>query len=178
MKRRLLAILAVGAVLIAGALAWRHSRQLPIGTGPAGSAPDAISFKTAWTDRKVLLLGLGDSVTEGFGASPGLSYFERLVRNPEGEFPDMQGRCLSAVLPNLEAQNHSDSFTVSTEHLELLKELPVQPPDVLGIVVMTSGGNDIIHNYGRSPPEECAMYGAAFEQVGPWVRTSRLDWTA
>ena len=34
---------------------------------------------------------------------------------------------------------------------------------------MTSGGNDLIHNYGRSPPREGAMYGATLEQARPWI---------
>ena len=34
---------------------------------------------------------------------------------------------------------------------------------------MTTGGNDIIHNYGRTPPREEAMYGATFEEAKPWV---------
>ena len=38
--------------------------------------------------------------------------------------------------------------------------MPVQPDDVFGLVVMSSGGNDLIHWYGRTPPREAAMYGA------------------
>ena len=44
-----------------------------------------------------MLLGLGDSVTDGFGAPKGLSYFARLLDNPPGEFPDMDGINLRAV---------------------------------------------------------------------------------
>ena len=50
-----------------------------------------------------------------------------------------------------------------------LARLEVQAPEVLGLVVMTTGGNDIIHNYGHSPPQEGAMYGATFEQARPWI---------
>jgi len=48
--------------------------------------------------------------------------------------------------------------------------LATQPSDVLGLVVMTSGGNDIIHNYGRKPPKENAMYGATLDQAEPWIK--------
>jgi hypothetical protein len=34
---------------------------------------------------------------------------------------------------------------------------------------MTTGGNDLIHNYGRSPPREGAMYGATLDQARPWI---------
>ncbi len=39
----------------------------------------------------------------------------------------------------------------------------------LGFVVITTGGNDLIHNYGRTPPRKQAMYGATMEQATPWV---------
>ena len=42
-------------------------------------------------------------------------------------------------------------------------------PDTLGIVVITTGGNDLIHNYGRTPPLERAMYGATLAQAKPWI---------
>jgi hypothetical protein len=42
---------------------------------------------------------------------------------------------------------------------------------------MTTGGNDVIHNYGRKPPVEHAMYGATLEQAAPWIANydARLD---
>lgn len=42
---------------------------------------------------------------------------------------------------------------------------------------MKSGGNDLIHSYGRRPPRECAMYSAALEQAEPWIENFqvRLD---
>ena len=35
--------------------------------------------------------------------------------------------------------------------------------------MITTGGNDIILNYGRSTPVEGAMYGATWEQATPWI---------
>jgi hypothetical protein len=46
----------------------------------------------------VLLLEIGDSITYGFGAQYGFSYFDRLVKNPAGDSPDMLGKNLSLVL--------------------------------------------------------------------------------
>jgi hypothetical protein len=42
---------------------------------------------------------------------------------------------------------------------------------------MTTGGNDIIHNYGSTPPREGAMYGATLAQAKPWIANfeKRLD---
>ena len=34
---------------------------------------------------------------------------------------------------------------------------------------MTSGGNDLIHDYGNAPPRDGAMYGCSFEQGKIWT---------
>jgi lysophospholipase L1-like esterase len=125
-----------------------------------------------------LLLGVGDSVTAGFGAGEPYSYFNRLVRNPDDEFDDMRGICLSAVLPNLSEKNMAVSDSNSLGHLETVREqLRVQDSDTFGLIVITTGGNDIIHMYGRSPPHEGAMYGATLDQARPWIENfeSRLN---
>ncbi len=173
-KKRLLLRIALystaAAVIAVMLLAHHFFLKRPVGSGPAGPTVPREPFQRVWTQRKVLLLGLGDSITEGFGASPGKSYFDRLHENPEDEFADMLGICLSAVLPNLTALNRSVSGSTSLDHLERqVQNLKKLPADVLGIVVMTTGGNDIIHNYGRTPPQEGAMYGATLEQARPWI---------
>src|SRR5262245_498603 len=170
-RRRLLILLAVGAGLIGAAAAYIEFQfHLPEGEGPAGAAVPAEPFERPWALRKVLLLGVGDSVTAGFGATREHSYFDRLVANPPDEFEDMRGRCLSLVLPNLTNRNIALSGSNSLEHVRHISEkLETQPADVFGLGVMTSGGNDLIHWYGRSPPREGAMYGATLEQAKPWI---------
>ena len=178
-KRRLLLLLGLGVALIAGEMTYRWwYLTTPEGAGPAGPNVAREPFAETWTDRKVLLLGVGDSITRGFGAPERLSYFSRLVENPRDEFPELEGLCLSAVLPNLRARNVSVSGSTSLDHFRLLQnQLEVQPADVFGLVVMTTGGNDLIHDYGRSPPREGAMYGATLEQAQPWIDAfrDRLD---
>jgi lysophospholipase L1-like esterase len=170
-RKRLIALLIVAVSLIgAAALYIEFHFHLPEGSGPAGPAVDLQPFENTWTDRKVLLLGVGDSMTAGFGATRGHSYFERLARNPEDEFKDMRGRSLSRVLPNLQMRNLAVSGSNSLQHLQSLDEkLERQPGDVFGLVVITSGGNDLIHWYGRSAPKEGAMYGATLIQARPWI---------
>ncbi len=142
----------------------------PMGEGAAGPSVPAESFRSVWSSREVVLLGLGDSVTAGFGAAPDKSYVARLADNPPDELSDMQGICLRAVLPNLRVVNVSVSGSNSIEHSEKqLPELLPFPESVFGIVVITTGGNDIIHWYGARPPAEGAMYGATFEQAQPWI---------
>lgn len=142
----------------------------PIGHGPAGPPVARKIFQQPWTRRDVLLLGLGDSVTDGFGARKGYGYFDRLHTNPSDEFPDMQGIALHAVFPNLQVTNLAVSGSTSFEHVEKqLPRLPMAGSNILGIVVLTTGGNDLIHNYGRTPPRQEAMYGATWEQAQPWI---------
>ncbi|MCM2370984.1 SGNH/GDSL hydrolase family protein [Aporhodopirellula aestuarii] len=165
-------ILLLGAIVLLLVPAYiQFFLRRPIGEGPAGPAVESSAFNETWTDREIMLLGLGDSVTRGLGAaSKSHSYFERLKNNPGDEFEDMQGKCLSAVLPNLTSENFAVSGSTSIDHLNTLEaQVPTYPDDVFGLVVMTTGGNDLIHSYGRRPPEEGAMYGATLEQAEPWI---------
>jgi lysophospholipase L1-like esterase len=179
-RKRLFWLLLIGAVLIGSTAAYIEFHfHLPEGEGPAGPIlPLLDPFERPWTERKVLLLGVGDSVTAGFGSSRGHSYFDRLVMNPADEFPDMRGRSLSRVLPNLTSRNIAVSGSNSLQHLQLVRDkFEKQPEDVFGLVVMTSGGNDLIHWYGRKPPLEGALYGATLQQAKPWIANyeNRLD---
>lgn len=170
---RLTAILGVGLLFVAAGLLYIElSLARPIGEGPAGPAVAQEPFQRIWTDRRVRLLGVGDSITAGLGASsPDRSLFNRLLRNPADEFPKMRGVSLSAVLPNLEHENLAVSGSTSLHHADVvLEQLEPQEPDVFGLVVMTTGGNDLIHSYGQRPPREGAMYGASLEQARPWIR--------
>ena len=162
--------LAVSGLAIVGAAGWWYfGYATPVGRGPAGPAVPRDAFAAPWTERPVLLLGLGDSVTAGFGASAGKSYFARLAANPPDEFPELRGLSLAAVCPKLTTRNLAISGSESLHHEKVLERLPTYPPETLGLVVFTTGGNDLIHPYGRAPPRECGMYGATYEQAAPWV---------
>jgi hypothetical protein len=170
-SRRLLVFLLAGVLLAAGVGLYVYSWQSrPIGRGPAGPAVSRSAFSNPWTNREVLLVGLGDSVTAGFGARKGYSYFDLLVTNPPDEIAHMRGICLGAVLPHLHFTNLAVSGSTSAEHAEKqIPKLPTANSNTLAIVVMTSGGNDLIHNYGRTPPRDQAMYGATLEEAKPWI---------
>jgi len=147
----------------------------PIGVGPAGPPVQTAVFSRTWTEKQFLLVGLGDSVTAGFGARHGYSYFDRLVANPADESEDMTGICLRNVFPHLQFTNLAVSGSTSGQHIA--KQLPLLPTiasNVIALVVITTGGNDLIHNYGRTPPREEAMYGATWEQATPWIANFEL----
>jgi len=172
LRRR--SVLWASAVAVMGLLClavFRFWFQLPEGAGPAGPAVPRERFTQTWTTRSVLMVGIGDSVTAGLGARKRYSYFDRLIVNPPGEWPDMIGLCLSAVIPNLKTTNLAISGSSSLDHVRIvLSRLPHADSNTLGLVVMTTGGNELIHNYGQTPPREGAMYGATWEQAQPWVR--------
>jgi lysophospholipase L1-like esterase len=178
--RGLIGFLALAVVLFGIAFAfYTFWLNWPEGSGPAGPPVPRAAFQYVWTHRPVLLVGIGDSVTAGFGASDREhSYFRRLVKNPTDDAPEMKGICLSAVLPHLKTLNLSVSGTTSLQHLKIqLPRIPKQKPETLGLVVITTGGNDLIHNYGRTQPEEGAMFGATVAQAKPWIARfeTRLD---
>ncbi|WP_417738875.1 SGNH/GDSL hydrolase family protein [Rosistilla oblonga] len=178
-RKRLRRLLLVGGCLTLVALAYIElTLRRPIGSGPAGPKVAREAFDEPWSSRQFKLLGIGDSVTAGLGAkSPAHSYFQRMLRNPEDEFSGMQGICLSRVLPNIEAENLAVSGSTSPMHWERVQRLPTHAVETFGIVVMTTGGNDLIHSYGRSPAREGAMYGATLDQAEPWIENfaARLD---
>lgn len=143
----------------------------PVGDGPAGPAVSRTAFDATWSERDVLFVGIGDSITAGLGAQPAsMSYFNRLIETAEDEDRELQGLCLSKVLPNLRHENYARSGSTSIENLQyLVPQLKTQSESTFGLVVMTTGGNDIIHSYGRQPPKEGAMYGASYDQAKPWI---------
>ncbi|MCL2347812.1 MAG: SGNH/GDSL hydrolase family protein [Planctomycetaceae bacterium] len=180
-RRRLYPLLAVLGIAIGFcATCFAVALYRPVGSGPAGPKVEREPFASVWSEEPVLLLGIGDSVTAGFGVPAAYGYVNRLADNPPDEFPEMQGVCLRKVWPKLEVKNIAVSGSTSLQHESYLNDderFPKQPENVFGIVVMTTGGNDIIHNYGQSPPKEGAMYGASIEQATPWIENfrGRLD---
>jgi len=179
---RILLLLLAGVLLLAGTFGYlryfatfRFWFPPPVGQGAAGPVVPNEAFETVWDDRPLVLLGVGDSVTAGFGASPGLSYFDRLIANPPDEFPEMRDISLKRVFPILTPINVSVSGSDSLQHLSAqVEKLEPYSSDTLGIVVMTTGGNDLIHWYGRGAPKEGAMYGASWEQSQTWIENFRV----
>lgn len=174
LSKRLKVLLTAGILLYGSIYAFKYFwLEHPMGTGPAGPEVSIAMFESAWSDRDILLVGLGDSITDGLGAMPSsMSYFNRLVQTPRDD--EHSEVCLSSVLPNLRHENHARSGTTSIENLEyLVPDITVQSESTFGIVVMTTGGNDIIHSYGRQAPKEGAMYGATHEQAKLWIENYR-----
>lgn len=154
------------------ALMWYMMRGRflhPTGNGPAGPAVSGTPFKHVWSNEKFILIGFGDSITSGYGASPGHDYFDLLAKNDDSNYREMQGRDLKRVFPNLTSIDYAEPYTTSEEHLrDQIQDLRPQPKNVKGIVVISTGGNDIIHDYGKSTPRDGAMYGCTYEEALKW----------
>ncbi len=178
-RKRLMILLIVGGIIIGGVVFYvSFWLTHPIGSGPAGPMVEKQAFQNVWSERDVVLLGFGDSIAAGYGASPGKSFFKLLVNNPKDEFSEMQGITLKHVFPKLKAVNLALSGSTSIEHVDiLLPKIEQYPEETFGVVVATIGGNDVIHMYGRTPPREGAMYGASIKQAEPWIKNfeERLD---
>lgn len=175
-RRRLLRLLSVATVVAVFLYGFKYYwLEHPVGTGPAGPQVSRDPFERLWSDEDIMLVGFGDSVTAGLGAEPASnSYFDRLVMTAKADSADVEGICLSAVLPNLRHSNFARSGSTSIENIEyLVPQLQIQPEHTFGIVVMTTGGNDIIHSYGRQPPKEGAMYGASHADAKVWIENYR-----
>jgi hypothetical protein len=168
-------LLVIIALIVAGVL-YFHT-YLSHGNKPAVLEVPAEPFKHIWSEKKVLLLGIGDDITAGDIGHDGFSYFERMVQNPPGDSPDMTGKNLSKVFPNLKTTNIASTWSTSFNHLEGIKMMPINQQDVMGIVVITTGLNEILHSYGTESPQERAIYGATIEQAMPWLDNfqNRLD---
>jgi len=178
-KGRYWSFLLFGLLLVSAVFVYLHlTFNRPVGSGPAGPHVDEAQFAHTWSTQSVLLVGLGDSVTAGFGARKGHSYFDRLRENPRDDSADMAGICLPAVFSHLASANLAVSGSTSFELVETqLPRVPKCGTDTMGWIVITTGGNDLIHNYGRTPPREQAMYGATWQQAQAWIErfNGRLD---
>ena len=65
-RRRLIVLGVTGLSFALAVLGYRYFwLGRPIGDGPAGPTVARAAFERVWSDRKVVLLGFGDSVTAG-----------------------------------------------------------------------------------------------------------------
>ena len=78
---RVLALVVV-MLMSVGYLGYRFhlvTRVLPMGDGPAGPAVSRELFDTTWSERKVVLVGIGDSITCGLVLRPSAIIFPCLL---------------------------------------------------------------------------------------------------
>lgn len=98
-------------------------------------------------------VALGDSMLiDYYAGGPGWGAASLLYKNLDDVYPDWKGKDLSTLFPGIKFHNlTSDGATTSTVLNWQLPRVPTgenQPT----IVVMTVGGNDLLHHYGV--PEE------------------------
>ena len=130
MPRKILYSLLFLSLILASC--YKCQQITKVGKGAAG--PKIIDAKgpAIWTNGHVELLGLGDSVTRGFGSKRGHSYFELLAHNKDKKHPDMKGKDLSTFIPQLITTNESVNCSDSLDHINsqikpLKKQLQINP---------------------------------------------------
>jgi hypothetical protein len=65
-RKRLYFLLAIAAIVIPGVFAYiEFCLARPVGDGPAGPTVDSQAFSQPWTQQKVQVVGIGDSITAG-----------------------------------------------------------------------------------------------------------------
>lgn len=164
LRKSFLAVLALILLAIFVVAWWYH---LPMGSGPAGPKVAAQPFNSVWHEGQVLFVGMGDSITTGFGAGgSAYGYFNLLLQTPADDVADMKGKNLSKVFPNAAVVNLATNSSSSGLHLRSqLPQLAKQTPAVMGIIFLTTGGIDLIHSYGSYPPRDEAIYGASYSKA-------------
>lgn len=146
----------------------------PQGSGPAGGAVEGEVYRKVWREGPVLLVGMGDSVVTGFGARPGRGFFELLTLQPEDDDATLKGCTLRAVYPDLRIINVAENSSSSGDHLRTqLRRVPKQREEVHGLVVISTGGIDLIHDYGSAEPRDEALYGAGWEEGRVYAQNFR-----
>ena len=111
--------------------------------------------------RKLEFVGIGDSVTRGYGSGPGLSYFDLVTKD------------LKVSHPKLIVKNKSKNGSDSKAHVKQVASLPRADRDTYGIIMVTTGGNDLMHDFGKSKPKDAALYGATLKEALPFVANFR-----
>lgn len=77
-RSKRLAAFALGGVIFisASAICLYFRLARPVGRGPAGPKVAHENFSHPWTSKPICLVGMGDSVTAGFGARRGYSCYD------------------------------------------------------------------------------------------------------
>jgi len=126
-----------------------------------GTLPQPARQHTRWVT-------LGDSISTGFGASPGHGYTALLWHNDGVWYPDWCARDLETFFPDLEKNNFAQNAVTTVEVLGWqLDQIPTGA-DQPTLITITIGGNELIHDYGRSPPRDTAVYGCEDADCLTW----------
>jgi lysophospholipase L1-like esterase len=111
-------------------------------------------------------------VSTGYCASAKHSYVEMLVNNDDAKYPDYAGKDLAhhfiaTAVENIAlAGSTSCDFSASDIHSQLTS---LAPEVAQTIVVITLGGNDLIHPYSCGTPHDCSEYCSSLSQATPFA---------
>lgn len=169
-RLRILGLGLLLAALMAGCGLTNGSGPVGDDDDDSGPGPDG-----AHKDQTLHVVGFGDSVTVGFCAYTGYSYVDLLVSNKDSDYPDYNKRDLTYhygdVILNNRAINGTTSCNYSEQAIRDAIHSEQIPDSDQTVVLITLGGNDLIHDYGCDNPHECAAYCSTYQDASDWANS-------
>ncbi len=135
----------------------------PMGRGPVNLEVPRAPFQQVLSAEKIWLIGLGDSVITGFG-SQGRGLFPLLLGQVADDPLQLN---LKQVYSQIEYLNLAENSTTTAMHEGNVR---AHKPQLLAlhapaIIILSTGGIDLVHNYGQTPPHDGALYGSPAENL-------------
>lgn len=156
-------VLVYGSLCLFAWWAWSTYGLKSMGRGPVALDVPRAPFAKVVSLDKVWLLGLGDSVITGFG-SDGRGLFPLLLGQVDDDPLQLN---LKQVYPKIEHLNLAQNSTTTAMHVATVRayQRQLQSLNALALVVLSTGGIDLIHDYGRGAPRDGALYGSPAENL-------------
>lgn len=156
-------VLVYGGLVLLGWWGWATYVVQPMGSGPVALEVARGPFQKVLSQEKVYLIGMGDSVITGFG-SEGRGLFPLLLGKVADDPLQLN---LKQVYPKIDYINLANNSTTIAMHVETARVYRGQmlALDAPAIVVLSTGGIDLIHNYGKGEPHDGALYGSPRENL-------------
>ncbi len=151
-------VLLYGGVTLLFWWAWTTFVTIPMGRGPVNLAVPREPFQQVVSAEKTYLIGLGDSVITGFG-SEGKGLFPLLLGHVSDDPLQLN---LKQVYPAIAYLNLANNSTTTEMHVATVRAHRKQllALDAPALVIVSTGGIDLIHNYGSGKPQDGALYGS------------------
>lgn len=164
-------VLAVGLSLVAACSAPTGGTDAGVVDAGADAGVEDAGADAGLAAQTLAVIGFGDSVTVGYCASAGHSYVSLLIANDDASYPDFAGRDLRHRFAAVSLKNIAVNGSSSCDHGPATIHQALSTAGLTAdrtVVLITLGGNDLIHPY-YCQPRECAAFCATVAQATPWA---------
>jgi lysophospholipase L1-like esterase len=116
------------------------------------------------------VIAFGDSVSTSYCASAKHGYVDMIVNNDDTKYPDYAGKDLAHHFIGVATKNIALAGTTSCDFAtsDIHTDLAGLPDVNQTIIVITLGGNDLIHPYTCGTPHDCQEYCSTLAQATPF----------